>query len=403
MQNVKTSTQTLEREIKRFFLKRRRRSKFLINATTKSIEDVSSRIAQLLQNPNPYQLILLLRSLLNSSTWISHSYIRLIASLIDTKRYEHGPDYDEKTQFILNSVNRMKDISYKKASDIEIFKAIFNDLEFAYHNPEYKTQLDTPEIDCTIVLISGVFNEIFSTPAFERGVKHLQEKTGVKYICPKAPGTKSTEHNSQGIADQLKKYIKHNPNEKLWIISFSKGGVDSLHFLAQEPEFAEKYILGLSTIASPILGSEHTNHRILKAINKVHNFSNNKVYKFIDSKVDFLFKDFQKSLSNEFQAKWFRRNYPKLPKKPFYTALALESEWYESHIWMILTKIFFPSESINDGIVDAENALYPDYFKGSNLGIIKGHHLIGTRSSFYSQEALLEAHVIYLHYMKLLS
>ncbi|MDC1173874.1 hypothetical protein OAT67_00630 [Bacteriovoracaceae bacterium] len=399
---MKTSSQSLEREIKRFFLKRKRRSGFLVNATTQSIEEVSSRISQLIQNPNPYQLILLLRSMLNGTTWVGHSYVRLLASLLDRSSFSTNPEYDKKTKTILKHVIENKRLSYKEATNVEIFKAIFNDLEFAHHSPEYKSKLVVPEINCTIVLISGVFNEIFSTPAFERGVKHLQEKTGVKYICPKAHGTKSTEFNSKSIKEQLFKYIKQNPSEKLWIVSFSKGGVDSLHFLSQEKEFAEKYIIGLSTIASPILGSEHTNHRILKAINKIHNFSNNKVYKFVDNKVDFLFKDFQKSLSNEFQAKWFKRNYTKLPKNLFYTALALEAQWYESHIWMILTKVFFSSESINDGIVDAENALYPDYFKGRNLGIIKGHHLIGTRSSFYSQEALLEAHVIYLKYMKLL-
>ena len=33
------------------------------------------------------------------------------------------------------------------------------------------------------------------------------------------------------FGEQLEKYIKENPNEKLWIIAFSKGGVDALHFL----------------------------------------------------------------------------------------------------------------------------------------------------------------------------
>jgi hypothetical protein len=65
---------------------------------------------------------------------------------------------------------------------------------------------------------------------------------------------------------------------------------------------------------------------------------------------------------------------------------------------MMLTKFLFQSKSYNDGIVDAHNAQYPPDFGGVNLGVISGHHLIGTRSSFYCQEALLEAHIIYLQY-----
>ena len=70
---------------------------------------------------------------------------------------------------------------------------------------------------------------------------------------------------------------------------------------------------------------------------------------------------------------------------------------------MILTKLILPSEKINDGVVDSENALFPDYFDAHNLGIIKGHHLIGARSSYYNQEAFLKALVVYLSYFKLLN
>ena len=107
------------------------------------------------------------------------------------------------------------------------------------------------------------------------------------------------------------------------------------------------------------------------------------------------------SLSKD-KKKWFQENSEQLPKKLFYTSVAFEAEWYESHLWMIFTKLLFNNPSINDGVVEAENAFFPKSFQGTNLGLLKGHHLIGTRSSFYSQEALLEAHAIYLNYRDLL-
>lgn len=390
------------KQINRYFLKHKRKSDFFKKAASESVQDVSSRIGEILQNPNAYQVLLLLRSLINSGTWVGHSYIRLIISMLDIKSHELSHDFSDAENFIIDQIKSNRPISYKKATFADIFKAIYKELEYSHKYPEYTSRLSLPSTNCTLVLVSGVFNEIFSTPAFERGAKHLQEKTGIKFISPRVNGTKSSSYNSDILATQLKKYIDTNPNEKLWIIAFSKGGIDSLHFLNENPEFANKHILGLSTIASPILGSERVNHQLLQLINQIHKLENTKVYKYFDQKIDIMFKEFQNSLSNEYQEEWFKNNYQNLPKKIFYTSLAMESEWYESHIWMILTKLLFKTDSINDGIVDADKALYPDYFKGLNLGIIRGHHLVGTRSSFYNQEALMEAHIIFLKYLNML-
>jgi hypothetical protein len=68
----------------------------------------------------------------------------------------------------------------------------------------------------------------------------------------------------------------------------------------------------------------------------------------------------------------------------------------------MLTKAFFRSHKSNDGVVDVENAQFPTYFNGINLGILEGHHLVGSRSSFYDQEALMKAHLIFLNYKKLI-
>ena len=372
-------------------------------ATSLSAKDLVFRLGNLRKNPSAYELILLLRSVFNTSTWLGNSITKLFWSVKDFEVKDPLSHINEKTSYILNCVKNKRDISYKKATYIEIFQTIFEDVKRGHQFADYQSELKVPKINCTLVLISGVLNEIFTTPAFERGAEHLKQKLGIKYFSPKVVGTKSSIHNAQLIQDELRKYCDDNPDEKLWILSFSKGGIDSLHFLHDHPDFANDKILGLSTIATPILGSTHVEHKLLQLINKVHNFSDNEVYQYLDEKVDILLKDFQESLSKAYQEDWFKNHHHNLPMDIFYTSLALESKWHESHIWMVLTKFLFQSRSVNDGVVDAENALFPDYFKGLNLGIVQGHHLIGTRSSSYNQEALLEAHIIFLNYLGLIN
>lgn len=384
------------------FLKRKKkRLQVLENATSSSAHDVKISLNDFLKRPSLKQYLKLSRSVFNSSTWITKSTLRLLRPVEPS--YSEKVKYlrSESAQYILNRVKEKKSISYKYATYSEIFKTIFYDFEVSHLDSSYKRISNVPHIDSSVLLVSGVLNEIFSTPAFERGAKYIKENYNINFdYCPTS-GIKDVSENSRMIKEHIDKLTVNK--EKVWFFTFSKGGIDTLHFLKEYGDDIGDYVSGLSTVASPILGSERVNHKLLQLINRLHRLENNLVYKTLDKHFDVLFKDFQKSLSSEFQENWFKENYYYLPSNMFYTALALESHWYESHIWMILTKLFFQSQSINDGIVDAERALYPDYFQGINLGILKGHHLIGTRSSDYIQEALIEAHIVFLNYLGLLN
>lgn len=383
-----------------FIERKKKRFEVLENAANESVKDFKRGAQNFISEPSLKNYAKLSRSVFNSSTWLGKSTFRLLRPI--------EPSYIEKVnylqsssaQYILKAVAQKKTISHRRATYSEIFKTIFYDFEISHLDRSYKRISKMPEIESSVLLVSGVLNEIFTTPAFERGAKYLNETYGIDFdYCPTS-GTKNTAQNSAMINEHFSSLLE---NEKpIWIFAFSKGGIDVLHFLKEYSNEVGHNLAGLSTVASPILGSERVNHRILKFINYIHKFEGNKVYQFLDEQFDIFFKDFQESLSSEFQESWFKENFSHLPRNMFYTALALESSWYESHIWMVLTKLFFQSPSINDGIVDAERALYPDYFQGINLGILKGHHLIGTRSSDYIQEALLEAHIVFLNYLGLL-
>ncbi len=347
------------------------------------------------------KFISLSKTITNSSIWISRSSLKYLKSYLDVKTYHNENLRNDRSRLILTALrNKSKIPKSLQVKDSEILEIIYQELMYSHFN------LNSAQVfnysgdfqNITIVLVSGVLNEIFSTPAFQRGADYLYEHYKIKNISINVSGVKDSKINSKIIKTELLDYCSQNSNEKLWLISFSKGGLDTLHFLQSSPELHEK-VIGASLIACPILGSEHVNHKVIRAVNA----SSLAVNKFIkNSKLIPMALEFKKSLDADFRTNWFRANHKKLPQNAFYTAIALESKWYQSHLWMILTKAIFMSRKSNDGVVDTDRAQFPTYFKGINLGVLEGHHLVGTRSSFYNQEALLEAHLVFLLYKKLI-
>lgn len=378
-----------------------RYKKILTSASKTSSREIFEKICDFKNGISPNDLTDLIKKMTNASTWIGHTYLRYLISHVNFTSYGNSISNSEKVEDILEHVRRGIPLNGRYSHD-DIFKAIYDECELRHYFPDHKPALRIPKTNVTVVLISGVLNEIFSTAAFERGADHLCQISQAKYITTNVKGTKSSEHNSELIAKQLQKYIEENPEEKLWLIGFSKGGVDALHFMRNHKIFCERNVIGLSTVASPILGSDHVNNKFIGVLNQLHKLSDNPIYKYIEETRGVLGPDFQKSLSSSHQRVWFRHNHQELPKSPFYTSVAFESSWYESHLWMILTKLIFRSRKSNDGVVDVENASFPSYFNGINLGILRGHHLVGTRSSHFCQEALMESHLIFLKYLGLI-
>lgn len=372
---------------------------FLNSAKELTKLDIKNKFSKVKQNLSPNDTLKLMRNLVTSSAWLSFSTARYLHSLTNFKSFDNKFDFDKVNYRFFNDIKKRAEIDL---SDDEIFKIIYNEVEYSKYHPNYIPNLDAPKITETIVLIPGVFNELFSTPSFERACHFLKEKYGIKYFTPTINGFDDSIKNAQSLKEQISNYLLENPEEKLWLVAFSKGGIDSLHYLSDYSSEQDN-IIGLSTIATPILGSDTFNKRIIKTLNLIHNFSDSKLYQLIDSKKDILAKEMQKSLSSTYRRPWMRNNHEKLNDKLFYTSIGFSSKWYESHLWMMLMKLIIRSKNDNDGVVDTENSLFPYYFeRGIKLGILDGHHLIGRRSSFYCQEALLEAHIHFLRYKGLI-
>lgn len=376
-----------------------KRKDVLSYAKHTSAEEIVFNLQKLIKLKDKKDVLKTVLSITNSSIWLSRSAFTVLKSYFDVRPIDDLDLHTEKAQDIIANVINKRTVD---ATDQEIFKTIYHELAHSHMVNDYKTSLKMPNLNVTIVLVSGVFNEIFSTPAFKRGAVALLDKYNIKHIAPVVDGKKGARENSLALKKQIEEYIENNPEERLWFFCFSKGGIDTLHYLRSKGEKLSNNIVGFSFIATPIMGSDHVNNRLLKLANAIGKVPEAVSKKVLGKEIDLIASELQKSLNKNFRESWFKRNHKLLPSKPFYTAIAFESKWQDSHVWMMLTKAIFRSTKSNDGIVDVENAQFPFYFKGTNLGVLAGHHLVGSRSSFYDQEALMQAHLIYLDYKKLL-
>ena len=364
-----------------------------------SAEEIVFNLQKLIKLKDKKDVLKTLLSITNSSIWLSRSAFTVLKSYFDVSSMKNLNLNSEKAQDIIANVTNKRTVD---ATDQEIFQTIYHELVHCHLASDYKTSLKVPKVNATIVLVSGVLNEIFSTPAFKRGAQALLDQYNIKHIVPVVHGKKGARENSIALKKQIEEYIEIHPDEKLWFFCFSKGGIDTLHYLRNKGEKLSPNIIGFSFIATPIMGSQHVNNKMLKMVNSLSKVPENISKKLLGKEVDLLASELQKSLGKNFRESWFKRNHKQLPSAPFYTAVAFQAKWHESHVWMMLAKIIFRSQKSNDGIVDVENAQFPSYFKGHNLGVLDGHHLVGSRSSFYDQEALMKAHIIFLDYKKLL-
>jgi len=383
----------IEAKFSNYLLKGQRRSFRIKKAANTSKNEILDSLHLFLNKPSPINLANLLKNMFNSGVWVSKSSIELLFSLLRLVENAGFSENDQVTIDILNQINDRDELVLSSYSDAHLFRVLLSERRHRHMNPGYKSISKMPTLNSKIrlVLISGVFNEIFSTAAFERGAEYLKNNYDLSFSTINVTGTKSSRFNAELINKQLQDITE--PDEKIWLIGYSKGGVDALHFLRSY--FKENTnIIGLSTIATPIMGTNHPNNKIIKLLTS---FSRFKLYQFLDQGKDLFIQGLQNSLRSDVRHSWFFRNHDKLPQDIFYSALGFQAKWNESHVWMMLTKLLFQSKHPNDGVVDVQFAQFPSFFNSYNLGITDGHHLVGTRSSEYPQEALLEALVIFLN------
>lgn len=344
-------------------------------------------------------LLKLSMNFFESGIWVSKSGANHLLSVVNLPKlnfeFSNGSDHDD----IINCISLNKKSFYNHE---QIFTAVFEELNYHYFDPHYKTKLKFPKINAVLGLIPGFVHEMYRQVPFQRAAENISENYGIQTKILNISGSKNSNHNSEILKNELYRVIESNPDKKIWLLAFSKGGIDALHFLKENVEFSNKHICGLSTIASPILGNHRAHNPLINILTPKELLAKSSLNSYLGLKKHKVIHPLKKSLSPQYQSSWFKRNHENLPEI-FYSSLALESQWYQSHFWMFLAKLFFQSKEKNDGVIDVKDAKFPDYFKSYHFGKIKGHHLIGLRYSQFNQEALLESYIISLNYLGLLN
>ncbi|MFZ4712966.1 MAG: hypothetical protein ACOYL6_04620 [Bacteriovoracaceae bacterium] len=341
----------------------------------------------------------LVMNLIESGAWIGKSGLSHLQTIFRLPAIHPEFTNGEEHKAIIQTIVEGKKSFFTHE---QLFTAVFEELNYHYFDPNYKTPLKFPLIDVTIALVPGFVHELYSKAPFERGVQNICKLYGMKYIVLKVHGAKNSQYNAEQIHAQIEDYKKENPDTRFWFLAYSKGGIDTLHYMKEHSEVINEHTIGLSTIASPILGNHRTDNKVIKILTPKEFVADSFLNKYLKLKKHKIVHPLKKYLSDKYQGNWFKHHHQELPNI-FYSSLALESQWYQSHLWMLMAKVFFNSKENNDGVVDVRDAKFPDYFKSFHLGKIKGHHLIGLRYSNFNQEALVESHIIVLHYLGLLT
>ena len=329
------------------------------------------------------------RNIAGKSVWSSRSFYKLINAFNPYESVKSDLSLSNRQRAIIKAIIN-SDIPKNKYALSEVFEAIFLDQKISHLSSSYRSQFWVPEINnIIIVLVDGFLNELYQTPSFTRSLKHLNEKFGYEFHIPTVSGLETSENNQAALFEDLQELSKNNPGKKIWCFSFSKGGIDTLYCALNNKKFFTENVLGISTIASPLRGTQLTDHFLIKKFDSV--------FKYLQ---DGKFKQIADELNGSAMDKWYRDNFHNFPKNLFYSSLGFKSPLSQSHIFMRILKILINNKNPNDGVVEEARAHFPHYFDSLNLGTVAAHHLVGLYSSQFDQEALIKAHLILLSILK---
>ena len=296
------------------------------------------------------------------------------------------PYYD----LIIDDLQRGRDIDPHRFSMGDIFAAVYND-QLQPSRGE-KAVLTVPSVPFMAVIISGFINEIYPEPAFNKAMQALKQQCKLDFIPFKIPGRRGCDYNADCIAEQIKALKTPKP---LWLVAHSKGGLDSLHFLAKYPQLAQEKVWGLSTLASPIMGSTYPEHFLLKHL------TDEFIQKKLEEQADFYPEEIRNSFLPAIREAWFKDHRPHLPPIN-YSSLAFKLSSYTVSPAMSITKMIFAEKLNNDGLVDTTRALFPEDFPHLDFNAIEADHLIGYSKDPIPQTAIIAAHLIMFKYLHLI-
>ncbi|WP_434478864.1 hypothetical protein [Gemmatimonas sp.] len=254
---------------------------------------------------------------------------------------------------------------------------------------------DAPLRDVTVVYAPGIFGELFDREIWQRAVRSVRERLGVRIVNAGTDGRCSARDNATMLLSTLKRDTERRlsrgyPTPRYLIIGYSKGGVDASEALLRDHALAEQQVIALVTIATPHGGSPvaeraDISDEFLRLTTATPRAATCDTTRAIES------------LWPANRAAFWSGDGARLPTLVPLYSLSLASDMRAAHPWMKITKRLGRFSEENDGVVAISASRFPSSIPSVHLGTVAGDHIAARSASTFPQESVLESVLLTLN------
>jgi hypothetical protein len=248
--------------------------------------------------------------------------------------------------------------------------------------------------DITVVLVPGIYGELFDGELWQRGLKAVRDRLGVRTFTAPVDGRCSAEYNAPVLRAALRDDIARRRARgyeapRYLLIGYSKGGIDATHMLLADSALAHEHVAALVTVATPHLGSPVAERSPLPA--PVLRWG---VRTPLPAPCDSA--SAAASLWPGTRAAFWADHEQQVATRANYFSLSFTSDMQHAHPFMKITKRVGQFTEPNDGVVALRASQFPSSVPAVHLGTIDADHIAGITASSFPQEAFMEAIVLTL-------
>lgn len=246
--------------------------------------------------------------------------------------------------------------------------------------------------DITVVLLPGIYTELFDDEIWQRGLRSVRDNLGVRTIALSLDGRCSSEINAVQLLSDLKADTRRRlergyKQPRYLLLGYSKGGVDATHALITDSTFAHEQVAALVTIATPHGGSPVPERADLPEI--ITQRSSRRPLHGACTQ-----SPASQSISPQAQSSFWSAHGTQLAERTRLFSISFVTDNANAHPWMQLTRKIGDFNEPDDGVVSVSSSRFPASVPATDLGIFNGDHIAGIRASTFPQEAFLEAVVV---------
>ncbi len=246
----------------------------------------------------------------------------------------------------------------------------------------------------TVVLVPGIYGELFEGELWQRGLRAVRDRLGVRTITVAADGRCGTARNAAALLEALRADTRRRLERgyavpRYLLVGYSKGGVDATEALRAAPAVARAQVAALVTLATPHLGSPVAERAPLpESLLRWAVRAPAPVGCDGSAAAESLWPAVRGAF-------WAAHDTAVAARAPLFS-VSFTAEMAGAHPWMKLTKRVGRFGEPNDGVVAVSASRFPPSVGAVDLGTVVGDHLAGIAASGFPQEAFLEALVLTL-------